>query len=109
MATGINDLVLIYVEEKPSFYARIEDISPDIKAGWWKVTLLALAIPPKILTWILEEDQINGKEFTMGGIPVRLEKVISPISRQREESHEGSQKDEEGKVIHLFNKKKTGK
>ncbi len=32
MAT-INDIVLVNVDNKPGFYARIEDISPDVKPG----------------------------------------------------------------------------
>jgi len=79
MATTINDLVLVHIDNKPGFYARIEDISPDVKPGWWRVKLLVLTIPLEIYTWILEEAQINGTPFTMGGTPIRMEQVISPI------------------------------
>jgi len=75
---AINDLVLVHIDDKPGFYARIEDITPDHKAGWWQVKLLALSFPLQIFTWILDTDQIEGAPYTMGGTPVRLEKVISP-------------------------------
>jgi hypothetical protein len=80
MATVCNDLVLVDIDNKPAFYARIEDISPDVKAGWWQVKLLVLTHPCQIYTWILEESQINGASFTMGGTPVKLEKVVSPLA-----------------------------
>ena len=72
MAT-INDLVLVHLDRKPAFYARLNDVSPDVKRGWYQVELLVLSLPPQTMVWILEEAQINGEEFTMGGRPVRLE------------------------------------
>jgi hypothetical protein len=80
MATACNNLVLVDIDNKPAFYARIEDISPDVKPGWWQVKLLVLTHPCQIYTWILEESQIDGAPFTMGGTPVKLEKVISPLA-----------------------------
>ncbi len=68
----INDLVLVYLDHKPAFYARIEDISPDVKKGWYRVELLLLTLPPQVATWILEREQIDGQDFTMGGRPLRL-------------------------------------
>jgi hypothetical protein len=77
--TTINDLVLVHVDNKPGFYARIEDISPDIKKGWWVVKLLVLSFPLQVYTWILDESQIAGAPFTMGGTPLTLEKIVSPV------------------------------
>ena len=71
MAT-INDLVLVHLERKAAFYARINDITPDAKRGWYQVELLVLALPPQTLVWILEEVHLQGEEFTMGGRPVQL-------------------------------------
>jgi len=81
MAT-INDLVLVHVENKPGFYARIEDISPDVKKGWWVVKLLVLTFPLQVYTWILDESQIDGASFTMGGTPLMLEKIESPVQHE---------------------------
>ena len=81
MAT-INDLVLVHVDEKPGFYARIDDISPDVKQGWWQVKLLVLTFPLQVFTWILDESQIEGAGFTMGGTPLRLEKLAAPYEDQ---------------------------
>ena len=114
MATSISDLVTVYIEKKPSFFARIEDITPDVKPGWWQVKLLVLTSPPQIFTWILEESQIDGEPFTMGGTPVYLEKVISPVVRDavppsREQMKEDTgkvEKKEGGKVVSLFERKK---
>ncbi|MDI6852646.1 MAG: hypothetical protein QME75_03435 [Deltaproteobacteria bacterium] len=93
--TTINDLVLVYLENQPAFYARIEDINPDVKKGWYQVELLALTLPPQALVWILEEAQIQGEEFTMGGKPVRL--VLVPPKTPLQPESPGP----EGKVIPL--------
>jgi hypothetical protein len=71
MAT-INDLVLVHLDRKPAFYARINDITPDVKRGWYQVELLVLSQPPQTLVWILEETHLQGEEYTMGGRPVQL-------------------------------------
>ena len=71
MAT-INDLVLVHLDRKPGFYARINDIIPDVKRGWYQVELLVLALPPQTLVWILEETHLQGEEYSMGGRPVQL-------------------------------------
>ncbi|MCJ7773927.1 MAG: hypothetical protein MUP22_12440 [Desulfobacterales bacterium] len=73
-----NDIVLIYLEDNPLVFARIEDIQPDSKRGWYHVKFLMLQIPPQIVTWILKDAYINGEEFTMGGKKMRMEKVVSP-------------------------------
>ena len=70
-----NDVVLIYFEERPAVFARLEAIEPDIKKDWYHVTLLLLTIPTQTVTWILRDTYINGAPFTMDGKPVRLEPV----------------------------------
>jgi hypothetical protein len=73
-----GDLVLVYIRGKPAFFARIEQISEDVKPGWFQVKLLVLQIPLVVVTWILREAYINGEEFTMGGHPVTLTRVVCP-------------------------------
>ena len=73
-----NDIVLIYFEDKPLSFARIEEILPDSKPDWYHVKLLLLQIPIQIVTWILRDVYINGEEFTMNGKRMRLEKVEVP-------------------------------
>lgn len=82
---NINDLVLIHVDGKPGFYARIEEILPDAKPGWWQVKLLVLTFPLQVFTWILDDHQLEGADFTMGGTPLRLEDLISPVELERVE------------------------
>jgi hypothetical protein len=79
MATTVNDLILVHIDSKPGFYARVDEITPDVKPGWWQVKLLVLCMPLQVYTWILEESQINGAPFTMGGTPIMMEKVVSPV------------------------------
>lgn len=73
-----QDLILVHVEEKPAFFGRVERIIPDIKNNWWRVSFLVLQIPLRVITWIIDDNQIRGEEFTMGGTPIRIEKVEVP-------------------------------
>ncbi|MFQ5865654.1 MAG: hypothetical protein ACE5IW_10530 [bacterium] len=86
-----KELVLIYIEDKPAFYARVEEITPDVKPKWWRVKFLVLTLPLKLLTWIIDDEQIRGTEFTMSGTSVRIEKVIPP--EETEQPAENVEKD----------------
>ena len=89
MAT-INDVVLIYFEDNPLIFARIEDISPDVKKDWYLVKLLILQVPLQVVTWILKEAYISGDEFTMNEKRMRLEKVECPEDQSIEDITDGS-------------------
>ncbi|WP_027357848.1 hypothetical protein [Desulforegula conservatrix] len=91
MATE-KDIVLIYFEDQPMAFARIEDITADVKPGWYVVKLLFLQIPVDVVHWILRDSYIDGAEFTMNGKKMRLEKVVCP---------------EEADVVELDDEKKT--
>ena len=73
-----NDIVLIYLEEKPLAFARIEEILPDHKPDWYHVKFLLLQLPLQVVTWILRDVYINGEPYTMGGKSMRLELVTCP-------------------------------
>ncbi len=111
--SSINDLVLVHIDNRPAFYARIEDINPDVKPGWWQVKLLVLSFPLQVFTWTLDESQINGEPYTMGGTPVRLEKVISPVAVEENPVNDSpvmedkkKERKEGGKVVSLIERKK---
>jgi hypothetical protein len=70
-----GEIVLIHIKDQPTIYARIEAIEPDVKKGWYRITLLLLSIPQQVITWILKEEYINGAAFTMDGNPVMLQEV----------------------------------
>jgi hypothetical protein len=110
---AINDIVLVHVDNKPGFYARVEDISPDVKPGWWQVRLLVLTFPLQVFTWILDEFQLEYAPFTMGGTPIRLEPVVSPLEEERQqqeqqELEERKRQRQEGgsKVVSLADRRK---
>ncbi len=114
MATE-NDIVLIYLEDEPLSYARVEDILADSKPDWYHVKLLLLQVPPQIVTWILRDIYIEGAEFTMQGKRMRLEKVVVPDEPQpREPKAENEEEDQpktekdtgKAKVISLTDLKK---
>ena len=96
MAT-VNDIVLIYLEDEPFSFARIEDILTDSKPDWYHVKLLLLQIPPQIVTWILRDVYIEGAEFTMNGKRMRLEKVVAPDEPQTRDPKVEIEEDDEAK------------
>ena len=108
-----NDIVLIYFEDQPLSFARIEAISPDHKKDWYHVKLLVLQVPLQTVTWILKEDYINGASFTMQGKKMRLEQVVCPEDHQDtntyEKPEEKLEKKSDARVISLTDLKKTGK
>jgi hypothetical protein len=110
MATE-NDIVLIYLEEKPLVFARIESILPDSKPDWYHVKLLMLQIPLQVVTWILRDVYIAGETFTMNGRAMRLERVESPVAEEKDADEKSASKEQpEGgsdqKVISLKDFKK---
>lgn len=116
--TREGDVVLVHMDNSPAFFARVEQITTDVKPGWFHVKLLVLQVPLLVVTWILREPYFNGEEFTMGGHPMRIEKVVSPAEEapSEEEKPEGEKKEsgkpvlveskKEGKVISLFDRRK---
>jgi hypothetical protein len=109
--TQEGDLVLVHVEGKPAFFARIETISSDVKPGWYQVGFLILQVPLVQVTWILRREYVDGTTFTMGGRKVVLERVVAPpaqpppdVGSKPEKPPEGQPPagGEKGKVISLF-------
>lgn len=105
-----GDVVLIYMQEQPLGFARIEQVLPDHKPDWYHVTFLLLQIPLQVVTWILRDAYIDGQEFTMGGKPMRIEKVVAPEKQapaeNEEEKQPEPQKNTKAKVISLKDLKK---
>ena len=106
-----GDIVLVYYQDKPATYARIETIEPDVKKEWFQVTLLLLTFPAQKVTWILREEYIHGASFTMGGQPVRLTEIPTEQVREESELRDGSPDEEvKGKGAKVISfKKKDGK
>ena len=80
--TTTQDIVLIYYEDQPFSFARVEEILPDAKKDWYHVKLLLLQIPLQTVSWILKNNYINGDEFTMGGKRMRIEPVAVPDEKK---------------------------
>lgn len=112
--TTENEIVLIHFEDQPLSFARIEQILPDHKPGWYHVKLLMLQIPLQVVTWILRDRYITGDEFTMNGKRMRLERVVCPPDPpaededQKEDAEQKPGAEPKGKatVISLKDKRK---
>lgn len=81
-----RDVILVHVQGKPAFFARVEEILPDAKKGWRQMRFQVLSVPLQEITWTLEPVQIDGEPFTMGGTPIRIERLPDPSSAVSEES-----------------------
>ncbi len=105
-----NDIVLIYHDDQPMVFARVEDIRPDVKKDWFQIKLMLLNLPVQTVTWILRDTYINGSEFTMDGHKMRLEKIEPPqeddrsVNDSEPSGPEPGQK-ESGTVISLKDRK----
>lgn len=95
--TREKDVVLIYFEDRPLVFARVEAIDPDIKRGWQQVRLLMLQVPLQLVTWILRDSYIDGAEFTMNGKRMRLEKVEAPETPETEPDQDASDNEKKDK------------
>ena len=109
--TTTGDVVLIYLEEEPAFFARIEDISADRKPDWYQVRLLLLQIPLQVTTWILREEYIKGEAFTIDSQSIRLEKVTgAELEEARSLPSESNLRERskpvDDKVISIFDRKR---
>jgi hypothetical protein len=107
-----NDIVLIYFEENPLVFARIESILPDAKPDWYHVTFLLLQVPPQVVTWILRDVYVNGETFTMDGKQMRLELVEPPepeagTSREEPSIEKDPASETKGSVISLKDFKRS--
>lgn len=78
METRIGDIKLIHHNNDPVVYARVEEITADVKPGWWQVRFMILQVPAREVTWILRDEYIDGGEFTMDGEPMLLKPVAPP-------------------------------
>jgi hypothetical protein len=74
-----KDVCMMYVNQFPDCFVRINHMWPDEKKGWWKVNFNRLQIPLVMATWILDENQIRGGEFTMNNVPIRLQLMPIPV------------------------------
>jgi hypothetical protein len=102
-----NDIVLIYFEDHPLTYARIEQILPDAKPNWYHVRLLLLQVPLQVVTWILRDAYIDGAEFTMDGKRIRLAPLEVPQPAEGSAEPKEDVKPPGGKVISLKDLKKS--
>jgi hypothetical protein len=98
-----GEVILIYYEDQPAVFARIEAIEFDVKKDWYRITLLLLTIPSQTVMWILREAYIDGAPFTMNGRNMRMETVESVSSeRAREGTSEAvkmNDPDKKGSII----------
>jgi hypothetical protein len=76
-----SDVVLVHVREKPIFYGQIRAIEPDVKRGWYRLTLQSAFGEHQ---WILEDVHLFlGQTWTFHGVPHRIERIGGRSERFR--------------------------
>ena len=102
-----GDLILVHTDKRPGFFARVEEITPDVKKGWWRVRFLPIGLDNlgyNTLVWILDNDQIRGADYTMSGVPMRIERV--PPYHDPEPSPSDDKTEKTRKVVSLVDRRK---
>ena len=92
-----GDIFLCFVDNSPAFYARVNEISYDVKPGWYEFMFTQLGMPLNHIAWKLQAAHINGDDFTMGGKPIKIQKVNFPAVRDVQPEKPKTQ----GKVIDI--------
>lgn len=105
---SVGDIVAIYFDNKPSIYARVEMITPDIKPHWYQVRFLFLSFPPQEATWTLREEYVEGSEFRMKDIPIKIIPLAKPGINDQSLLQKTPKKSGNGEVLSFdnFRKKK---
>lgn len=106
MITKPGDVLVVFHHGQPSGYGRVEQIVADSKPGWWQLSLTLLQFPPATVTWILREEYIDGREFTMGGEPLRLERLAPPAAAETVAAAPPPPRDGTAKVVSLAERQK---
>ncbi|HVN71710.1 MAG TPA: hypothetical protein VMU10_06795 [Desulfomonilia bacterium] len=101
-----GDVVIIHINNKPSVYARIESIEPDIKPNWYQVKFLFLSFPPQEMTWILRKEYLEGSSFTMKDIPIQIKPLDKP---EQQKPYPRSKSGRQGGEVISINQIRTGK
>jgi hypothetical protein len=103
-----GDLILVHTDNKPGFFARVEEITPDVKRGWWRVRFLPIGFENldfNTLVWILDNDQIRGADYTMSGVPMRIERI--PPYQNPGPAPSDDKPEKPGKVVSLADRRKS--
>jgi len=79
-----NDVALLIVSGQSQCFARVEQIVEDTAPGWVNVTFTILVVPTKVLRFIVPESALIGGEFSVGGTPMRFEKLARPSAEEIE-------------------------
>jgi hypothetical protein len=103
----VGEVILVYIDNEPAFFARVEKIAPDQKKNWWQMTFLMLSIPLKTMTWILDDEQMRGQAFTMNSVPMQIKKVEAPDSEhfrdpKKRVAEESQPKGDGGNIVSMF-------
>ncbi len=97
-----GEVLLVYFQRQPAFFVRVEHVYPDVKKGWWRLHFITLTLPIEPVTWILDEDQMRGAEFTMGGHPIHLERIETETKKPAPKKKDKPKTNNKANIISLF-------
>jgi len=62
------DIFLFIKGSTPEFFARVEEILPDERPGWWHLEFTRIGVPMIPGRMLVSESHMNGESFTIEGI-----------------------------------------
>lgn len=104
-----NDVCILYVNDLPQGFIRIESIEPDSKPGWYSVQFIELMFPIQVIKWKIDEEHLKGADINMKGFKFNLQLLNCQIEKKQSEEVLDANKPNYGKVINLVDWKTNHK
>lgn len=104
-----NDVCIIYVNDLPQGFIRIESIESDIKPGWYSVKFIELLFPIKVNTWKIDEEHLKGADINMKGFTFKLQPLACQVDKKNSMENEVIDKTNYGTLINFMDWKNDHK
>lgn len=104
-----NDVCIIYVNDLPQGFIRIESIESDIKPGWYSVKFIELLFPIKVNTWKIDEEHLKGADINMKGFKFNLQPLMCQVDKKNSVDNEDTNKTNNCDVINFMDWKNNRK
>lgn len=104
-----NDVCIIYVNDLPQGFIRIESIEPDSKPSWYNVQFIELLFPLRVTKWKIDEEHLKGADINMKGFKFNLQLLECQVIKNELEEVSDACETVFGKVINLVDWKNNKK
>jgi hypothetical protein len=80
----VGDVVLLFSNYLPKSFLHVINIVEEptcVNGNGYTVTFVQLEIPCVEFNWLLNDDHLQTGEFYMGGVPMNLHVISSPVKQ----------------------------